>query len=356
MKKFLIVLMIVAFGFTVFGNSIDKGVQKFTKICESNPLFNYKVIYVTDLCVDHKESVFILDSNSRRILKFSPELKYIKSFGKKGSGPGEFNRAFKISLDKSGNIYVVEDFLKIIKFSGKGRFIMEKKISGFVTASSGKVITYPIFAGMKLLYKSGYLLQIFNIDNKKILKEYKIQTSPNYAVSTGRGYLAPTIPFVGGHSFVETNGKYCLFGEGEKFNVRLVDKNGKIISSVKKDYPKKILAQKEREMLIDDLMEYFPGKKERPKFEKLLNNYKVKNYIHKLLLSEKYFFVFSVPEDICVKNRFPVEIYNFKGVFIKKIYFPKVPYKILGNYAYVIEKKELEDDEEIKIVKYRIDL
>jgi len=54
-----------------------------------------------------------------------------------------------------------------------------------------------------------------------------------------------------------------------------------------------------------------------------------------------------------VRNKYPVEIYDFKGKLIKKSYFPFVPKKIYGNYVYKIETIE-EDDEEIqRIVKYK---
>ena len=46
------------------------------------------------LKVDHLGNIYIADRSEYRILKFSPEGKFIKSMGKKGNGPGEFKRWF----------------------------------------------------------------------------------------------------------------------------------------------------------------------------------------------------------------------------------------------------------------------
>ena len=356
MKKGIVLLLIV-FSMSIFGDEFtSEDIQKFKKICESAPLYEYGVVWVTDLCLDHEGSVYILDANNKKIVKLSPELKFMKSFGKKGQGPGEFNSAYKLSADRSGNIYLVENMVKVIKFSGSGEFLKESRISGFTSVSFGKVIDYPVFIGKKFNKDFSYKLQIFNIEAKSILKEYKILESSNFAVKTNMGYLAPSIPFVGGHSFFETNGKYCIAGEGERFSVNLFDNKGNTITSVKKEIEARKLKKEEKEFLIKKVMQMLPGKKDRKEVEKLVENYKFKNFIHKLLLSENYFYVFPVPEDISISDKFPVEIYNFKGELVRKSYFPKVPEKISENYAFVIEKEEIEDEEVTKIVKYKIQI
>ena len=63
-----------------------------------------------------------------------------------------------------------------------------------------------------------------------------------------------------------------------------------------------------------------------------------------------------MPEDISVQGIFPVEIYNFQGKMIRKLNFPKVPNKISNDFAYIVEKKFVDDEEEIRIVKYKMNL
>jgi len=63
-----------------------------------------------------------------------------------------------------------------------------------------------------------------------------------------------------------------------------------------------------------------------------------------------------VPGDISVQGIFPVEIYNFQGKMIRKLNFPKVPNKISNDIAYIVEKKFVDDEEEIRIAKYKMNL
>ncbi len=340
----------------IFGGNVVQKKIELLKLDESEPLFNYQVPYVTDLCIDKEGSVFILDGHTRQVIKLSQKLKLVKIFGKKGQGPGEFNRSFKISADKSGNIFLVENMLKIIMYSNDGVFKKEKRLSVFTPGIFGKVIDYPIFVGQKLIKDYKYILQVFDIEAKKILKEHKIVESPNYAINTGSGYIAPAIPYVGGHSFFEVNGDYCLIGEGEKFNVRLLDKKGNQIFAITKNKSPLKLKDKERKLLVNKVLQILPGNRDLKKVERLISYYEVKNFIHKLLISEKYIFIFIVPGDISVQGIFPVEIYNFQGKMIRKLNFPKVPNKISNDIAYIVEKKFVDDEEEIRIAKYKMNL
>ncbi len=61
-----------------------------------------------DLAVDKAGNIYILDSGNHRIQKFSPDLKYLMTFGRKGQGPGEFNYPRSLDVDSEGNIYVLD--------------------------------------------------------------------------------------------------------------------------------------------------------------------------------------------------------------------------------------------------------
>jgi streptogramin lyase len=65
------------------------------------------------------------DSNSR-VVKFSKDGKFIKAWGKRGSGPGEFDSVHTIALDSGGRVFVGDrNNNRIQIFDQDGKFIEE---------------------------------------------------------------------------------------------------------------------------------------------------------------------------------------------------------------------------------------
>jgi streptogramin lyase len=70
------------------------------------------------------------DSNAR-IVKFSKDGKFIRTWGHKGTGPGEFNQLHAIALDSSGRVFVGDRGNSRIQiFDPDGKFLAEWKQFG----------------------------------------------------------------------------------------------------------------------------------------------------------------------------------------------------------------------------------
>ncbi len=115
-----------------------------------------------DLAVDQAGNIYVLDSGNHRIQKFSPELRYLTTFGRRGQGPAEFNYPQRLDLDSKGNIYILDRHQARIQ----------------ILDSMGREIqTVPIdrkFQDMRLL-KPGLLVVNtslgYDYDSKRIQKE-----------------------------------------------------------------------------------------------------------------------------------------------------------------------------------------
>jgi hypothetical protein len=61
----------------------------------------------TDVAWDAAGNIFVADGyGNSRVAKFDKTGKYIKSWGSKGTGPGEFDTLHSIAVDAKGNVYV----------------------------------------------------------------------------------------------------------------------------------------------------------------------------------------------------------------------------------------------------------
>jgi sugar lactone lactonase YvrE len=84
----------------------------------------------TDVAVAANGDIFITEGHTGgtpgndRVSKFSKDGKFLKSWGKKGSGPGEFNSPHTIAIDSQGRLFVGDRSNNRIQiFDQEGRYI-----------------------------------------------------------------------------------------------------------------------------------------------------------------------------------------------------------------------------------------
>src|SRR5260221_9773071 len=84
----------------------------------------------SDVLVAPSGDVFVADGHggntNARIVKFSKDGKFIKTWGKKGSGPGEFDTPHSLAMDSSGRLFVADRMNNRIQiFDQEGKFLAE---------------------------------------------------------------------------------------------------------------------------------------------------------------------------------------------------------------------------------------
>lgn len=81
--------------------------------------------------VDADGDIFISDWDQRRILIFDSKGRYIRSFGRRGQGPGEFLNISRVQFDENERPYIVDNLQRRITYFDKnGRILKEQKIVG----------------------------------------------------------------------------------------------------------------------------------------------------------------------------------------------------------------------------------
>ncbi len=81
----------------------------------------------TDLAFAPNGDFYISDGyGNSRVVKYSKEGEYITEWGKKGSGPGEFNIPHSVALDAKGRVYVGDrENHRLQIFDGDGKFLAQ---------------------------------------------------------------------------------------------------------------------------------------------------------------------------------------------------------------------------------------
>ena len=89
----------------------------------------------TDIVVAPNGDIFVSDghvaNSNGRVMKFSKDGKFIKAWGKKGTGPGEMDTPHSIAMDSRGRIFVADRANSRIQiFDQDGRFLDQWKQFG----------------------------------------------------------------------------------------------------------------------------------------------------------------------------------------------------------------------------------
>lgn len=81
-----------------------------------------------DLVVDSKDCVYILDLDMSHIKKFDANGAYIKTIGRKGQGPGEWNSSWTVDIDSEDHIYVGEASGRTLILDTEGQYLKEFRL------------------------------------------------------------------------------------------------------------------------------------------------------------------------------------------------------------------------------------
>jgi len=91
---------------------------------------NGQFIYPTGITIDSSGNIYVVDTGNNRIQKFDSSRNFILKWGNFGDGNGQFSSPVGIAVDSSGNVYIADSGnRRIQKFDSSGNFIL--KWSGF---------------------------------------------------------------------------------------------------------------------------------------------------------------------------------------------------------------------------------
>jgi hypothetical protein len=318
-----------------------------------------------EITCDSEGNLYVLDQKANNIKIFDSSGKYVRTIGRRGRGPGEFNAPHHFTFAKDRLVVWDEENLRICTISPEGKFLKSIK-SPMLGAWPYKLRSLPngdiIIEKLKLSFTDkpqDFSLEIFSPDLKLKKVFYSNIVWPyTYSKAAGKSLPAPFYFYI--YWDVTPEGRIVM-GFSEKNEIEIHDPFGGILSSLSHPYePVKINAQDKKEFLngityvIDGRRAPYPDvykkntefPKFKPAFFNLLvdaqGNILVSRYRNNRDEDYRNFDVFSSDGNF-------ISTVQFTGIFS----FPKNFHLVcfIHNYVWIVDT---DNDGLYKITKYRI--
>jgi sugar lactone lactonase YvrE len=155
------------------------------------------------MALDESGNMYILDSRNHRIQKFSPDGKYLATFGRKGQGPAEFNYPQSLALDPKGMLFVLDGHqqrIQILTPEGKERNtipVIKFRLDTMRLLKSG-LLAVKGYADLRSVYQSkekNLPMLVTLLDQEgNVLKEFGEMEDFGDDMTTGMGNLCQIVP------------------------------------------------------------------------------------------------------------------------------------------------------------------
>ena len=272
------------------------------------------------------------------------DFKFIKKFGRKGEGPGEFSNF--VIIDEMRDKIAVNTMKKISYYSKEGKLLLEKPITknvGFVMRPLGKN-----YLGLAIETENGKMYRSATVFDSNFKKIKTIDRMENFLTKSGK------IQLLKEQLIYVTKNNRGYVSTGRSFYVKIIDENGKLIKMIERDYKKVKFTEIDKQKLLD---EFKKNPQTAPYFEMIKQRALYPNYypdIANLIVDNNYLYIMTFKR---VKDSYEFFIYDLKGKFVKKTMvkfkyqtvMQPFPMSIYDNVAYgmrlagVKNKSELDD-------------
>ena len=284
---------------------------------------------VRDLDVDTKERIFILDYKEANIKVFDKSGEHINTIGRKGQGPGEFQRPSQIYLTPQNEILVNDPGARQIHFfSPDGTFkrsVSQTNMTFFNNPKvdqKGQIVANYMIMDKKVIY----VLKKFDSRLKEVMKIFStdILKFPN---------LNPFFPKASWEITQEGN---VIWGFPEKYEFNIINSEGILIKKIIKDYNPIKITQEDKDSLI---------KKQFGGYDKVSPGVKIVwddyyNAYRDFTIDDEDRIFVRTYEKILNGNGFYYDVFDSKGRYIAKIPLKIQPQIWKKNRLYTIEEDE----------------
>jgi hypothetical protein len=291
-----------------------------------------------DIAADDEGRIYVLDSKEahNEIKIFDSKGKCIKTFGKKGQGPGEMSLPSSIEITPQNEIAVNDSSARKIHF-----FTLEGNFSRAVSQTNMTFFSDP------KVDKDGNITASYMIMKEEVtlvLKKFTPQLKDLFTIFSTNVLKYPYIdPFYPRCYWDVTKGNKLVWGFAEKYELNVLDSEGKLVKKIVKEYDPIKITEEEKEKSIE---ERFGSRDNIDPIVKLSWNEHHNAFIYLCIDDEGRIFVRTY-ERVAGRDDFYYDVFDPEGRYLAKIPLKSRPYAIKRDKLYTIE----EDEEGYQAVK-----
>ena len=189
----------------------------------------YSLAEVRSLAVDDTGMIFVLDEKDIIIKAFDKSGKYLKSFGQKGQGPGDLDNPSQITFDRTKRLLIVRNGWLGLSIFGRDGTFLKTIVTEDVQRSHNAV-----FDARGRLYLNRIRIQ--DMEHRwDALKRYDSEMTTAVelkSIPIGSPYnvAAPLV------AWTIDRKDNIIFGYPEKYEIEIIDSQGKTTKKIQKDY------------------------------------------------------------------------------------------------------------------------
>lgn len=243
---------------------------------------------------DQQGNIYILDFDTDFIFKFDKDQKFIKKFGGRGQGPGEFNYITVFDINPQNNLIVYDvGNNRITMLTAEGNLITTKKIeSGVHKIECNSDDSYFVEIRSWNKEKTSSKLYLYtNEFSKRKLIDSKYYVTETFVSKPVNNFFP--LPFCGMFKWASDNKGNILsgFSTSSKFHLKNLD--NKILDEINFDLKKVRVREKDKDSFFKSIWMSSSGNNEIPKEIKekiIFPDYKdlvkqIKIYDNKIILN-----------------------------------------------------------------------
>lgn len=310
---------------------------------------NYMFYRIRGLAVDAEDNILISDMSNYRIQVFDKDGKYIKTIGRSGQGPGEFEQPTLIRVDSSyGKIYVNDMFSALDIFDREGDFTKSLKLSfgihDFFPFKDDTILA--------LLLKSSDLdKELTNIhvlcqldDQGELLHSFAEYPYTSLKRRVSGGVFSTSTGYELAVHMAVLDQKKFVYGYSKEYELNVMNLEGLLLCRIRMDQPRPQFSSEEQR-------EYkrlkFPVPESKPYFFSILSDTEGRIYVQRNKTEEGI--RGYGPIDTTEKE---VDIFSPDGYYLYRSSLPPNTNIIKNGYLYT---RELDEEQGMEYVKrYRI--
>jgi len=325
----------------------------------------------TSVVCDQDDNIYVLDSDANNIKKFDSNGRFIKTIGREGQGPGEFNSPYYLTnakdrlvvwdlrnrrlcaftpegkFIKSSNIPYDEGSVRKLRSLPTGEIVVEKEKSYRRDPDKPQICTIDLY--------SRDLEYVRTIYERSLWRKKYIRTK-EFGISTLYFPYSPNV-----HWDVSPEGK-IIIGFSEKYELEAYDRDGKKLVTFSHSYePVKVTERDKKEYFdslefyragakLNEIPEYITKETQFPKNMPAFDNVLIDSEGNVLVVLN------SENED---ENEKTFDVFDQNGKFISSVQIAgDTPYRF-SRQTNIHERSfwlvKISDDELYRVIKYRIE-